>query len=338
MNKLIEEQIEDIDKQAKLFPKGTIHHLSTETFFWSFSLVYKARRFDVIKWKTAFSWKEVVNESGRKIQEIDKGLFIGVIGGIFFFLIDENIDRNYIKLAEMIDIFIQKTNQEAPFLVYGLLESKQKVAELKTNSEMLKNLADIKSLVSKYGGEFKIDNLKEIKMNLPHLIREYSHYILVNFKSSSTNYSDLKFNQVYFLDYEDLTALKEIELSLSEQLEAGETVDELLSELFFKYLKQYQEERELAAETTKTEKVHKPIPEKAQVIKVIIEEIKKGIRRQCPKCLNNDRNRIREVIDRDNVIMENPNIYGFKYICGMCGHEFRKSDMIKKVKEGQENS
>ncbi|MFW9771099.1 MAG: hypothetical protein ACFFBY_11195 [Promethearchaeota archaeon] len=233
----------------------------------------------------------------------------------------------------MIDVFIQKTNQEAPFLVYGFLENKEKAAKLKANKEMLENLADIKALVSKYGGEFKLENLKEIKMNLPFLIREYSHYFLTHFKSISSNYSDLKLNQVFFLDYEDLTALKEIELSLSEELQTGQTVDELLSELFFKYLKQYQEKIEVILETSKSEKIQRPILNKTEVIKVIIEEIKKGIRRQCPNCLNNDRNKIREVIDRENVIMENPNIYGFKYICGMCGHEFTKREMIKKVEK-----
>jgi hypothetical protein len=325
-----------VEREAKLFPKGIIHHLSTKAYAWNFSLVYKARNFDVIKWKTAFSWKASNDENKNKMYEIEKGLFIGVVGGVFFFLIDEDIDRNYIRLAEMIDIFIQKTNQEAPFLVYGLLKDKQKTVELKSNKEMLKNLADIKSLVSKYGGEFKLENLNEIKSNLPFLIREYSHYILTNFKSSSSNYSDLKLNQVYFLDYEDITALKEIEISLSEQLETGETVDELLSDLFFKYLKQYQEKIPVVEEPI-TQKLQEPILDKTQVIKVIIEEIKKGIRRQCPNCLNNDRNRIREVIDRENVIMENPNIYGFKYICGMCGQEFTKRDMIKKVKEEQDS-
>ncbi|MFX1498077.1 MAG: hypothetical protein ACFFBH_11165 [Promethearchaeota archaeon] len=333
MNELIEEQAEDIDKEAKLFPKGLIHHLSTEMFVWNFSLVYKARTFDVIKWKTAFSWKDVAGGNGKKFQEIEKGLFIGVVAGVFFFLIDENIDRNYIQLAEMIDVFIQKTNQEAPFLVYGLLENQQGLTDLKTNSEMLKNLADIKSLVSKYGGEFKIDNLKEVKVNLPQLIREYSYYILMNLKSSSSNYSNLKFNQFYFLDYEDIAALREIELSLTDQLKIGQTVDELLSELFFKYLKKYQNNIIITSELPKPEKVQKPFTEKSEVIKIIIEEIKKGIRRQCPKCLNNDRNKIREVIDRENIIMENPNIYGFKYICGLCGYEFTKKDMIRKVEK-----
>lgn len=322
-----------MEKEAKLFPKGVIHHLSTETYAWNFSLIYKAGNFDVIKWKTAFSWKELIDEEKNKSYEIEKGLFIGVVAGVFFFLIDEHIDRNYIRLAEMIDVFIQKTNQEAPFLVYGFLENKQKTAELKANKEMLKNLADIKSLVSKYGGEFKLENLKEIKLNLPFLIREYSHYFLTHFKSTSSNYSDLNLNQVFFLDYEDLTALREIELSLSGQLETGQTVDELLSELFFKYLKQYKEKEKLAGEVVISEKVQKPIPDKTEVIKVIIEEIKKGIRRQCPNCLNNDRNKIREIIDRENIIMENPNIYGFKYVCGMCGHEFTKNDMIKKAEK-----
>ena len=32
-----------------------------------------------------------------------------------------------------------------------------------------------------------------------------------------------------------------------------------------------------------------------------------------------------EEIDRDHVIMQNPNIYGFKYRCGKCGHEWKTS-------------
>ena len=58
-------------------------------------------------------------------------------------------------------------------------------------------------------------------------------------------------------------------------------------------------------------------------IKKILKEIRLGIRRQCPKCFNNERNKIREVVDKAHIIMENPNVYGFKFVCGMCGNEWK---------------
>jgi hypothetical protein len=252
---------------------------------------------------------------------MEKGLFIGVSGGVFFIKIDEEIGDNFIHLADIMDTFIEKTHMEhhAPFIVYGVIEDQKKIAELKTNEEMLKNLADVKKWVAQHRGEFKLENLTEIKINLPYLVRDFTHFILTKLKSK-TNYSNLQLGEVHFLDYQDISALKEIEATLTEQAKAGETVDQLLSELFFKYLKMPEFQEEIITKPIEIPEVSKPAPSK---IKIILEEIRKGLRRQCPKCFNNDRNKIREVIDRENIIMENPNIYGFKYICGMCGHEFK---------------
>ncbi|WP_457556840.1 hypothetical protein [Candidatus Harpocratesius sp.] len=47
----------------------------------------------------------------------------------------------------------------------------------------------------------------------------------------------------------------------------------------------------------------------------------------CPKCGNTNRNLIREVEDRSNIIMDYPVIYGKKWVCGKCGAEWRKSSM-----------
>jgi hypothetical protein len=63
----------------------------------------------------------------------------------------------------------------------------------------------------------------------------------------------------------------------------------------------------------------------------IIEMVKKGyklppwvvIPRHCPKCFNQNQRSIREVIDKDVILMENPRIYGMKYVCGACGHNFK---------------
>jgi len=316
---------EDIKKDHDaLFPKGVIHHLSRESYVWNFSLVYREGNFDVIKWKTSFAWKEwdKVEENQEVIME--KGLFIGALAGIFFLMIDDNIYDNFNQLADMMDVFIDKTKNSAPFLVYGIIENKQKIAELKTNKDLLKNLGDVKKWTSQHGGDFKLENLNEIRMNLPYLITDYSHYILTKLKTK-TLYSNLKLGEVHYLDFEDLSTLKEIEQSLAEQATAGKTADHLLSELFFKYLKMPEFQEEIYEHPVELTKEEVPLgkPTTPSKIKIILEEIRKGIRRQCPKCFNYDRNKIREAIDRENIIMQNPNIYGWKYICGECGNEWR---------------
>lgn len=315
------------EEKDSLWKEGVIHPLSKETYFWNFSLVYREGIFDIIKWKSAIAWKEKKDEKEGHIM--DKALFVGADGGVFFISIDEDIYDNFTKLANMMDVFLEKTKRNAPFLVYGLVENKQKIAELKTNKEMLKHVADVKKWATQHGGDFKIENLNEVKMNLSYLINEYAHYILTKFKTEA-NYSTLKVGEVHFLDYQDLTTLKEIETSLAEQAKAGQTIDNLLSSLVFNYLKmpEFQEEviippplEPVAQEEQKAEVVPPP-PSK---IKIILEEIRRGIRRQCPKCFNQDRTKIKEMQDKENIIMEFgvSKIYGWKYTCGLCGNIWR---------------
>ena len=39
-------------------------------------------------------------------------------------------------------------------------------------------------------------------------------------------------------------------------------------------------------------------------------------RRKCPKCGNDNKNMIKESIDKENIIMDYPRVYGKKYLCG----------------------
>ena len=48
------------------------------------------------------------------------------------------------------------------------------------------------------------------------------------------------------------------------------------------------------------------------------------IPRHCPKCGNQNQNMIRETDDHDRILLEYPKIYGIKYICGACQHEWQK--------------
>ncbi|MHA1273745.1 MAG: hypothetical protein ACTSVV_17595 [Promethearchaeota archaeon] len=320
---------EPVEKKPKstLWQEGTIHFLDKETYIWTFSLIYREGNFDIIKWKTASAWKEKKEQDKKPIM--NKALFIGADGGVFFIKIDEEIYDNFNYLADMMDVFLEKTKGNAPFLVYAVLENKEAIAALKTNKEMLKNLADVKKWTTQHGGEFRLENLKEIKMNLHFLINDYCHYILTNLKSKY-KYSDLRLGEVHYIDYEDISALAEIEEALAERVKEGETTDELLYEMLMKYLKgeEFIAEPELAVEKADLEEsveLESVAKEKPATIKQILKEIRLGIRRQCPKCFNKDRNKIFEVIDKNHIIMQNPTIYGFKYRCGMCGHEWKTS-------------
>ncbi|MFW9948015.1 MAG: hypothetical protein ACFFDX_14420, partial [Candidatus Odinarchaeota archaeon] len=47
-------------------------------------------------------------------------------------------------------------------------------------------------------------------------------------------------------------------------------------------------------------------------------------RRKCPKCGNEDKMLIHESIDKGNIILDYPRMYGKKYHCGQCGIEWRE--------------
>lgn len=47
-------------------------------------------------------------------------------------------------------------------------------------------------------------------------------------------------------------------------------------------------------------------------------------RRRCPKCNIEDKSLIHESVDKSNIILDYPRIYGKKYKCGQCGIEWRE--------------
>ena len=62
--------------------------------------------------------------------------------------------------------------------------------------------------------------------------------------------------------------------------------------------------------------LHAPIPTLGGGDKPIIEGYS---RRICPHCDNKRQMSIQEKIDKKNIIMQYPRIYGKKYVCGLCG-------------------
>jgi len=51
--------------------------------------------------------------------------------------------------------------------------------------------------------------------------------------------------------------------------------------------------------------------------------IEETVRRKCPTCLNTNKKFIREMVDKSNILMQNPRIYGKKYKCGLCTTEWK---------------
>ncbi|MFX0070253.1 MAG: hypothetical protein ACFFAO_04100 [Candidatus Hermodarchaeota archaeon] len=47
-------------------------------------------------------------------------------------------------------------------------------------------------------------------------------------------------------------------------------------------------------------------------------------RRKCPKCGNEDKGMIHESVDKSNIILDYPRMYGKKYRCGLCGCLWRE--------------
>ncbi|MBY8992196.1 MAG: hypothetical protein KGD58_15735 [Candidatus Lokiarchaeota archaeon] len=62
--------------------------------------------------------------------------------------------------------------------------------------------------------------------------------------------------------------------------------------------------------------IHAPVPTLGGGDKPIIEGYS---RRICPHCDNNRQMSIQEKIDKKNILMQYPRIYGKKYVCGLCG-------------------
>ncbi|MFX1274672.1 MAG: hypothetical protein ACFFBP_17875 [Promethearchaeota archaeon] len=59
---------------------------------------------------------------------------------------------------------------------------------------------------------------------------------------------------------------------------------------------------------------------KQSKIKKKVDEQDTSCRRKCPKCGNDDQNMIYESIDKKNIIMDYPRMYGKKCKCGKCGN------------------
>lgn len=126
------------------------------------------------------------------------------------------------------------------------------------------------------------------KVDLTHKLNKFreraSEISLADFKSSNT-----------FLELELRDILKHI-AQIKERIEYQELIQ-----------KRKVEREYVPSAETKVKTISKPMS-----------------RRRCPKCGNSDKFMIREMIDKENIILNYPRVYGKKIRCGLCGVEWRE--------------
>jgi hypothetical protein len=64
------------------------------------------------------------------------------------------------------------------------------------------------------------------------------------------------------------------------------------------------------------------IPGKTDTSIITVEKMEG--RRRCPECETDDPHMIHESVDKSNVILDYPRVYGKKYLCGECGCQWRE--------------
>ena len=65
------------------------------------------------------------------------------------------------------------------------------------------------------------------------------------------------------------------------------------------------------------------IPGKVDDSIITVEKVE-GTRRKCPECGCEDPHMIHESVDKSNIILDYPRMYGKKYLCGLCGIQWRE--------------
>ncbi|MBY9008074.1 MAG: hypothetical protein KGD63_15135 [Candidatus Lokiarchaeota archaeon] len=122
------------------------------------------------------------------------------------------------------------------------------------------------------------------------------------------------------VDYKESDAFQ---LRAESELEPDENIDEISDKI-------QPETKSIVTDSTSQPKLDESISSKAnQRIpdrkdnSIITIEKSEG-RRVCPKCNEEKKNMLHESVDKSNIIMDYPRVYGKMYKCGACGAEWRE--------------
>jgi len=123
------------------------------------------------------------------------------------------------------------------------------------------------------------------------------------------------------VDYKESDAVQlRAESVLEPETKADKAAAEIKPEVKVKIVDAETHEPEIKHEISSSAAPGIPGQEDASILTI---EKSEG-RRRCPKCENEDKGMLHESIDKTNIILDYPRVYGKKYKCGKCGAVWRE--------------
>ena len=267
---------------------------------------------------------------------MDKGAFVGVTCGLFFYNPEDSDSFNQLKVS--IDVFLQKRKSEKPLIVVVALYDH--IAYNKATIEDQPFLEDQKSFMEINGAHLLYFPDSLIEEDLRSSLQQIYRLFLEALTPDLTSELDIA-NNFWYLTIPELRAILLAErngIKLPSRHLPPAQRDEILSEAYPQMTEE--ESPELIPEGISGEALtNVAISPEGEIVPItpemtkeeIMDLVRQGyklpewvvIPRHCPKCYNQNQRLIREVTDTSVVLMQNPPIYGTKFVCGNCGHSWR---------------
>ncbi len=299
--------------------------------YWSFFQLGDFDYLDVtiVKWELWSCW----HLKGEK-REVNKGAFIGTNALLGFYHSEE--ENSFQNIQKMVSLFVEKRkSRQSPIIVYDLDRNKidnipkEQLIFFKENNV---NLFFVKEKVLKKKNNVILNKLfgSFVKTFNPRKARDLE---------ITKNWWNIDMEELRRILKADRGGIKLEPRHKKEEKVVEEEKVEKEEEVFKK--KEGFTQRKLSLEDLSDEDLkHVAIGPDGEIIpreeleekdeEEILELVKEGyqlpdwvvIPRHCPKCFNQNQRSIREVDNKDVILMERPRIYAKKYICGKCGNEW----------------
>lgn len=302
--------------------------------YWAF---YQLGDFDqievsLVKWEIWSIWR------AKSYTEFNKGAFIGVTGGIFFFL--PKNESSIKQLKESLEFFLTKRKSSvSPIIVMGILDREKKSIDSEMGEDKYREFEAYlakKNVILKsiYKDEIEIKEQPWIH-NIFKSLLSVMQPQLVQQLDIDSNFWQLPLSELRAILNANLQGIKlkprhlpklkpDIQKAAAVQINHSAKIGTLPTRI---------------EELTPEQQEHVAISPSGEIIPIkkeitkeeVADLVKKGFKlpswvvipRHCPKCFNQNQKIIREVPDPNVILMESPRIFGIKYICGVCGHNWK---------------
>jgi hypothetical protein len=292
-------------------------------FYWAFFQLgdFGTVNMTIVKWEVWSTWRL------KNPSEFDKGAFVGVTCGLFFFY-PEN-PESFEQMKKSIETFLQKRKSDKNLILCIALYDHNSYNEVTIEDQPF--IEEEKGFVDKIGGRILYFPDTIVDEDMRTNLQDMYKFFLQQLNPGLTGELDID-NNFWYLTIPELRAILTAEqkgikirsrhappeeIPLVEP-EAAEEIPEMAPE----------PPLENVAISPEGEIV--PITEDmtpADIINLVRQGYKLPawvvIPRHCPKCFNQNQKTIREIEDKSVVLMQNPPIYGTKFYCGNCGNSWR---------------